>query len=79
MDSEWIKVPHSDVTINMEVAHEIRRLRVEEGCSWSAISEHLAERFPDEDYGGGNQAFAYNLCKTAAEMLGEDANIPPWN
>ena len=77
--SEWAKITDFDIEINPEVARAIRRLRVEEGCTWRMVSERLEALYPGENYGGGNQLLGEQLCEAAARMLGEDPHSSDWN
>lgn len=70
----------------------VRRLRVEEGCSYRAVAEACFEAWDaeahrrvwfgdDRDGGAGpsNQGIGMEICHAAAKRLGEDWTQPPWH
>jgi hypothetical protein len=68
-------------------AADVRRFRVDEGCSWRAVAHSchdawLAE-LPEEIREGwfppSNQLMGMALCEAAARHFGEDPEQPPWN
>jgi hypothetical protein len=59
-----------------EQALEIRKWRVDKGCSWGRIGELALEIF---NLGTGGQMSGYDLCVEAAKFFNEDPNDELWN
>ena len=64
-----------------ERARRIRELRVDIGCTWRAVAAHSFEDWADDANWSpeSNQLAGMALCKSAAEMLGENGEEEPWN
>jgi hypothetical protein len=52
----------------------IKTWRVELGCSWGRVVELAAIVWPDDPKRHGRE-----LCIDAADALGEDPSVEPWN
>ena len=62
-----------------EKALIIKTWRVELECSWRRVAELAAIVWPGEQHNSGNQQEGRTLCTEAADTLGEDPSIEPWN
>lgn len=68
-------------------AADVRRFRVDEGCSWRAVAHachdlwapELSEDLREGWFPPSNQLMGMALCEAAARHFGEDAEQPPWN
>lgn len=62
-------------------AELIRKLRVEDGCSWRALAAECHENWAEdaEWLPPSNQIAGMALCEVAAEMFGEKYMEAPWN
>ena len=69
------------VSITVEQAAAVRRLRVDNGGTWRVVAEEFYKLFPDAPYAdlAGNQGVGMHLCAAAAHRLGEDPKADPWN
>lgn len=56
-------------------ARVVRTWRVDLGCSESRVAELV---FKAWGYGNGHALDGHDYCVKAAELLGENANEPPW-
>ena len=57
----------------------IKYLRVQRGYTWRMIAYKCAEKWPDRGLYAHDQMEGRDLCNQAADVLGEDASIEPWN
>jgi hypothetical protein len=68
-------------------AADVRRFRVDEGCSWRAVAHSchdawlsdLPEELREGWFPPSNQLMGMALCEAAARHFGEDPEQPPWN
>ena len=60
-------------------AKAVRKLRVEEGCSWRAVAEICYKLGWGKWSPPSNQIMGMALCWRAAQLLGEDYEKEPWN
>ncbi|WP_034266550.1 hypothetical protein [Actinospica robiniae] len=60
-----------------EMVAQIRQWRVDEEFSYRGVAESATELW-GSPY-GSNQLYGMDLCAAAAEALGEDYTIGPWN
>lgn len=69
-------------SMTLAQAKFVRKLRVEDGCTWRAVAgicndqkwENLGDWYPD-----GNQLMGMALCEKAASFFGEKYMEEPWN
>ncbi len=61
-----------------ERALVIRSWRVELECTWRKVAELAAKVWPNE-FTWPDQITGRSLCIEAAETLGEDTSVEPWN
>jgi len=70
--------------MNMDMAKEIRLMRVDKGCTWRRVAEIMHEfilKQTGEDMWQppSNQLMGMALCKKAAQLHGEDYMGKYWN
>lgn len=65
------------IHVTPERANQIRVWRVDEGCSWRGVASAATERWGTEEV--TNQFLGMELCRAAADVLGEDWRKEPWN
>lgn len=70
-DDDW------GITVTLNEAEYIRKLRVEERGTWRYVAAKCSERWNGE--WGSNQIAGMSLCKRAAVFFEEDFMSPPWN
>lgn len=63
--------------LTSDQTQQIRAWRVDEEMSWRAIAQAASDTW-GMPY-GSNQLFGEDLCRAAAEALGEDFTKEPWN
>lgn len=63
--------------LTTEQVAQIRAWRVDEEMSWRAVAQAATDTW-GSSY-GSNQLFGEDLCRAAAEALGEDVAKEPWN
>lgn len=65
------------LVLDVDMARQIRVWRVDEGCTWRGVASAATERWCSEE--DTNQMLGVELCRAAAELLGEDHRREPWN
>lgn len=62
-----------------EQANVVRKLRVEQRCSWRAVARTCYILGMGRWSPASNQIMGMALCQRAAQILGEDYRMEPWN
>jgi hypothetical protein len=79
----WAKLrARSSKAMTPDQAEFVRRARVDEGETCRGVSERFSDQFDDalyEDDLSGNQIVGKYLCESAALLLAEADDAPPWN
>ena len=65
------------IPITVERAEQIRRWRVDEGCTWRGVASAASTTWASREE--ANQMLGVELCRTAADLLGEHHRRSPWN
>lgn len=58
-------------------AARVRTWRVDQEFSWRMVAEAAANEWGWGSF--GNQIFGEELCRAAAQVLGQDPRSAPWN
>ena len=65
------------LTINPERAQQLRTWRVDEACTWRGVASAATVEWASREE--TNQMLGVELCRAAANLLGEDYRREPWN
>lgn len=73
---EPVPSPYHGWIMTKELALEVKELR--NRGTWRYVSEELTRRYPNGDFGDGNQLWGMQVCREACEFLEEDERDKPW-
>lgn len=74
-DDDFVFIEPAELTARQ--AAQVRTWRVDREFSWRAVAEAAAHEWGWAS--GGNQLFGEELCRAAANVLGQDPRSTPWS